>query len=213
MVLAAQAAFLSLPIQAEETSHVRAVHPVGSGKTMEVETSLKESEKFLPFSIGIVPPLQFPDSSWDVIGLRLNIFVGRHHNVSFLDPAGLANLVDGDLCGIQTAGIYNKIYNASAAVQVGGILNLCGHDFTGLEIGGILNKVDDTFTGLQVSCLNLSGTVAGFQTGIFNSAERAQGLQIGLVNYSRELDGLQIGLVNVIADSPVPFMPVLNFAF
>lgn len=138
---------------------------------------------FSPLGLSLMPPAQWPPESWDVTGLRLNILAGYHNNVDILDIGVIANMVKGEMNGVQICGILN--HNSAAA----------------------------NTTGLQVACVNLAGGMAGLQVGLYNAADEAFGLQIGVVNYSVNLAGMQIGLINIISGSTVPVMPILNFGF
>lgn len=166
-----------------------------------------------PLAISLVPPVQFPDENWDVCGLRLNLFVGRHRDVSFVDLGLLGNNVDGNLTGLEVAGLFNRIGSSDGAIQVAGLFNYVERDFCGVQGSLLVNRSDGDLEGLQLGSVNLGQDVSGLQVGLFNRAERANGLQIGLVNYAYQMQGVQIGLINVIADSNVPFMIGLNAAF
>lgn len=165
-----------------------------------------------PLAISIVPPAQLPPLDWDVYGVRINVFVGHHRNVAFVDAGILGNIVDGNMTGIELAGIYNRIGSSDGAIQAACIMNYVKHDFCGVELG-LANRVGGDMQGLQAGAVNLTGDGAGIQLGIINSAERFSGLQVGLVNYAYQLEGVQIGAFNVIEDSNIPFLPLINAAF
>lgn len=166
----------------------------------------------LPIAISLVPPAQVPLSDWDVFGVRLNVFVGEHRNVAFVDGGVLGNIVNGSLLGVQLAGIYNEVGSSCGAIQVAGFFNHIKHDFCGIQLS-LVNRVDGDMQGLQAGLVNLTQDGAGLQFGVFNRAERFSGLQLGVANYAYQLQGLQVGVFNVIEDSSVPFMPVINVAF
>ena len=169
----------------------------------------------MPIAISVVTPAQFPPEVYDVAGLRLNLFTGTHNNVGFLDIGVLANMVRGDLTGIQLCGIWNEVDQRANAIQLAGIANNVKGDMVGLQIAAVANYNLPTanMNGFQIACVNAVGGLHGFQIGLYNETEELYGLQIGLVNMTQYCSGLQIGLINVIKDSTVPFMPILNFAF
>ena len=166
-----------------------------------------------PFALAIVPALEIPSGQWNVYGLRLNLFVGRHENIGYFDIGGLANLGAGEVYGIQTAGIYNQVGTGAGIFQTAGIANHCLDDLLGLQIAGVFSKTDDRLTGGQIAPLAFAGTLQGLQIGIFNRVEILSGLQIGVVNSAYQAEGVQIGLLNVIADSSASILPILNIGF
>ena len=144
--------------------------------------------------------------------MRLNIFVGEHRNVGFVDVGVLGNIVNGNLTGVQLAGIYNRVGSSDGAIEAACIMNDVRHDFCGVQLG-LVNRVGGDMEGLQAGVINMTQDGAGIQMGLFNRAERFSGLQIGVANYAYQLEGVQIGVFNVVEDSNIPFMPVLNAAF
>ena len=167
---------------------------------------------YAPLAISIVPPVQLPPADFDIYGARLNVFVGQHRNVAFVDAGVLGNIVDGNLTGAELAGFYNRIGSSDGAIQVAGIMNYVKHDFCGVELA-LVNRVGGDMQGIQAGAVNLTEDGAGIQLGLINSAERFSGLQVGVVNYAYQLEGLQIGAFNVIENSNIPFLPLINAAF
>ena len=155
-------------------------------------------EAITPFALSIFPGCQLPGDAWDVCGLRLNVFAGRHNNVYAVDIGGIANLAKGEVCGIEAALIYNQIGHSNGLLQIAGIANYC----------------KDGLVGVQIAPINLTGTInGGWQIGLFNRTEALTGLQLGLVNYAYQAQGVQIGLLNIISDSTIPVMPIVNLGF
>lgn len=181
--------------------------------TRAVAEEVPPSAGTTPFAFSIVPGVSLPFDDWSVMGLRLNLFAGRHRDVWGIDVGGLGNEVTGHLTGLQGAGIWNRIGQADAAIQSAGIANLCERDFDGLQSAGIYNWTGGTMTGVQLAFVNRAGGFAGLQVGLFNSVDNGGGVQIGVLNMARALEGLQIGLLNVNENSTVPFFPIANFAF
>ena len=166
-----------------------------------------------PLAISVVPAVECPIEDWSVYGLRLNLFVGRHYDVGFLDVGGLGNLVTDEAYGLSVAGLYNQIQKSPGVLQTAGIASFCQDSLTGVQTSGIFSKTVNDLTGAQISPIALSGTLYGLQIGVFNHAEAMFGLQVGVVNYAHQVDGLQIGLLNLIADSACPMMPIMNVGF
>lgn len=183
--------------------------------TGKVYPAPASSAGVLPISIGLIPPAQFPAEDWDVMGLRLNIFVGQHNNVGFIDLGVLGNLSDGDVMGLEIAGVWNQVAQNAQAIQIAGIGNRVLGQIKGLQLAGVVNygNLSADVQGLQLACANIAGGMEGIQVGLFNRAEEVSGLQVGVINMTRNMSGLQLGLVNIISDSNVPFMIVLNVAF
>ncbi len=173
------------------------------------------SEGMLPLAIGILPPLQMPPETWDVVGIRLNLLAGRHNNVAVIDIGTLANLALGEVIGIEVAGLWNQVNQDLMGIQISGIANRVYGDLTGLQIAGIANYngAADT-TGLQIAPVNVNqGETTGVQIGIYNQVQFMSGLQIGLFNSAKNLYGMQLGLCNLISQSPFPFMVIMNLGF
>lgn len=166
-----------------------------------------------PLALALVPAIQLPPDDWSVAGVRVDLLVGRNHDVWGIDVGLLGNEVSDDLEGVQFAGLFNRIGRSDGAWQAAGILNRCEGDFCGLQTAGALNWTDGAVEGMQIALVNRATDLSGLQLGLYNAIDRGSGVQIGVVNAARVLNGLQIGLVNVIRESTVPFFPVVNFAF
>lgn len=184
-----------------------------AGKTVNVAAQeLPPADGVSPFAISLFPPAQFPEQTWDVYGFRLNVFVGHHRNVGFIDVGVLGNVADGNLTGVEIAGLYNKVGSSDGAIQAASIMNYSEQDFCGVQLG-LINSVQGDMQGLQAGAVNMTQDGSGIQLGVFNRAERFSGLQVGVANFTYQMQGVQIGVFNVIADSNIPFLPVINAAF
>ena len=181
--------------------------------TREIAESLPPEAGVTPFALSLVPDVSLPPAGWSVVGLRLNLFAGRHRDVWGIDAGSLGNELTGKLTGLQAAGLWNRIGEAPAAIQSAGLANLCERDFCGIQTAAVCNWTGEEFTGIQAGLLNRAGGLAGLQAGLYNAADHGAGLQIGLVNTARVLSGVQIGLANFNAESPLRFFPVVNMAF
>lgn len=166
-----------------------------------------------PFGFALMPKVETPDESWDVVFLRFNLFVGNHRCVYGLDIGILGNMVDQEMGGLEIAGLFNSIGTSSGAFGIAGILNHAAWNFSGLQLAAGFNWTEGAFSGLQIALANKVGRLSGVQIGAFNFAEKGAGLQIGAVNFSEQLEGFQIGVININRDSAVPMFPVFNFAF
>ncbi len=67
--------------------------------------------------------------------------------------------------------------------------------------------------GLEVGGVNWHNEMTGLQIGLVNVTGHLRGVQVGVVNTTRHAHGVQIGVVNVIADSDLPFFPIVNASF
>ena len=166
-----------------------------------------------PFSLAIMPTVETPDASWDVVFFRLDLFVGRHRCVYGLDIGVLGGMADQEMSGIGLSGLFNDIGWSGGAFQVAGIFNHVRRDFCGLQLSAGFCWTEGEFDGLEIALANKAGRLGGVQIGAMNAAESGSGLQIGVVNYSDRLEGFQIGVLNINRDSSIPVFPVLNCAF
>ena len=173
---------------------------------------LPSSHGVCPFAFSLFPPAEMPSKDWDVAFLRINVFVGRHRSMYGFDVGSFGNETIGEFVGVQSAGFYNRIGYSGGALQFAGIMNRSERDFVGLQ-SALVNITDGTMSGLQLGLVNRSVRLQGLQLGLFNIVEAGSGVQIGFWNSAQSLEGLQIGLGNYNADSTMPFLPVINFAF
>lgn len=179
---------------------IEADHPIPSGG-------------WSPLAVSLAPGSAIPPEDHDIGFLRIDLFSGRHRSLTGLDVGLLANDLTAGLTGIQIAGLANTVSHSEAGVQIAGLLNGSRHEFTGLQLGFGLNRTDGELVGAQLGLVNRASTLSGLQIGFLNSVERGQGVQIGIFNFATCFEGLQIGISNVNRESPVPFFPIVNFAF
>jgi len=123
-------------------------------------------------------------------------------DVSFLQAAGLFNIVGGKVRGLQVAGVSNTVLDSVTGLQAAGVHNYSKGHFKGFQISGVYNHAADSVTGMQASGVgNFSNrNVRGVQlAGVINVAgKEVKGAQIsGVINYARKLKGVQIGLINI----------------
>ena len=175
---------------------------IAAGETRFREISTFEPAPYVatsPIAISFAPKLEAPDESWDVILLRLNIFVGSHRAVYAIDVGTLANVVDYNMDGIGVAGLFNAVGYSDGAIHVAGIFNHSAYDFSGCQISGFLSLTEGIHRGLQIGLGNYAGKIVG--------------AQIGVLNYAERLEGAQLGLLNIHSGPGILFFPVVNFAF
>ncbi len=173
-----------------------------------------------PVSIAIVPPLQFPPSTFSITGVRASVLWGRHRDLYGVDLGLVGNVTEQSFVGIGLAGGFNLTQGQTTAVfQIAGLANINTNraDIYGAQIAGLLNKNDGaaSVNGVQFAAVNLvpHTVIRGVQVGIYNRAQTVYGLQIGVVNVADSLYGLQIGLANFHHKGTFVVSPILNFGF
>lgn len=184
-------------------------------------TSFAQAAGLSPLAISIIPPVQFPPSSFDVAGARVSALWGEHRAVYGLDVGALGNITDVSFTGIAVAGGFN--YNKGTATVIG--LQLAGGAnvnvnkarVVGVQAAGLLNQngAESSVLGVQLALVNNCQytTVTGVEVGLYNHAQVVNGFQIGLVNIVDSLHGLQIGLANFNHTGVFAFAPILNVGF
>jgi len=166
-----------------------------------------------PFGFALMPKVETPDESWDVVFLRFSLFVGSHRCVYGLDLGVLGGFAEQEMGGLEISGLFNDVGMSSGALQIAGIFNHAHWNFSGLQLAAGFCWTEGAFSGLDIALANKVGRLSGVQIGAFNYAEKGAGLQIGAINFSEQLEGFQIGVININRDSAVPMFPILNFAF
>ena len=181
----------------------------------QVNSPVIDNDLVIPFGVGVVNPMQFPDELEDVVLLRLSLLWDVNQNVHYVDLGLVGTVTLGDFGGFQAAGIWNQVMGDAAGLQVAGLMNYGGSDFTGVQVAGLVNYMNGggCFRGLEIAGANCIGEGAGVQLGVINSASDFCGLQAGVFNATRHLTGVQIGLINFIADSPLMIFPLVNASF
>ena len=207
-----------------------------------------------PLGVGIAAPLQLPFVDSDVYGLRFGGFFGWNTavygldlGVAELETAGfagvqcsafswtgenaygiqiapVANVVDGDVYGLQASAV-NVDWGDVWGLQLG-IVGHC-NSMHGVQFGGFnwnntpsqgwqvaaANANQEDFSGFTVGAVNYSLRMVGCQIGIVNVVDGATGCQIGVVNAVQRMRGVQIGVVNLICDGQLPIMVIANASF
>lgn len=164
--------------------------------------------------LSLFAPVQCPDETADIKGLRLSGIYGESYSLTGLD-LGVSGYVtenttgcqlalggswdDLDMTGVQFGTIVNVVGGYMKGVQLSAILNYDRGDFAGVQ--GALINLDGSFKGLQLGGVNYSrrtGNV-GCQIGLVNVNDSAiRGLSIGGVNLTEQFVGCQIGVFNVV---------------
>ena len=172
---------------------------------------------YSPIGVSLIQPLQYPDESCDIRGLRLTLLGADHHNLYGVELGGFVNFVRGDLEGLQLGLAWNQVENNALGVQFAVIANYAGKHLAGaqLAVGVNIAKgiVQEPNRGIQLALVNISGDLAGMQLGVFNHAANIKGCQIGVVNFAETMTGCQIGLANIITNGALPFMVLFNCNF
>ncbi|CAN5156347.1 hypothetical protein BH09BAC3_BH09BAC3_16990 [soil metagenome] len=151
------------------------------------------------------------------LGFIINMDRG---DVSWLQIAGVGNLVGGNVYGVQASGFFNVNGGETKAVQLTGFSNVNFKDFQGVQVavsninlkaadgvqvGAMLNLTNAPSKGVQIAGITnfQAANYIGPQiAGISNLAfKNISGSQIAAVfNYGKNVKGTQIGLFNY-ADS------------
>jgi hypothetical protein len=175
-----------------------------------------DSSGWTPFALGLFYPVQVPDESYDVIGMRLNLIAGKNATVSGLD-IGLVNLSSVAENSIQVGAFWNEVDGDMRGLQFSGLFNVVDGAALGLQAAFILNQsgkgTGDVMGGFQIGLINVAGDATGMQIGGLNVSQNIVGMQIGVINWANEMTGVQIGVINIIQDGPLPFFPIINAAF
>lgn len=175
---------------------------------------------YSPVSIGILPPIQFPPSDYDITGFRLSLLWGNQRDIYGLDLGVLGNITQQDFVGIGVSGLvnYTKGNTTITGLQLAGLtnVNLQKTNVYGIQASLVnYNQAESSVNGVQLGAFNLSThtTLRGFQFGIYNRAKSVYGLQLGVVNVADNLHGIQIGLLNFHHTGLFFVAPVLNIGF
>lgn len=190
--------------------------PVVPGEAESRELKIGEPSPYFataPFAISLAPMLEAPSDKWDVMLLRLNILVGNHRSVQFLDLGVIGNFSDYKMNGFGIAGIFNSMGESEGAFSIAGVVNFVAFDYSGCQVSGIYSCTEGTHLGVQIGIGNYAGRLSGVQIGAVNRTEKGAGLQIGVFNSAESLEGIQIGILNINKSSAVPFLPIVNLAF
>jgi hypothetical protein len=170
--------------------------------------------------------------------IELGFFVNiDREDVSFLQVAGLGNMVGGNTYGVQASGLFNINGGESKLAQLTGGGNINFDDFTGVQVSGLGNINLESVDGVQVA--GVTNFARGFSRGVqiagLNNfqgehyigsqiagvtnfaASSITGSQIaGIFNYGKKIHGTQIGLFNY-ADSlggvPVGLISFVNHGY
>ena len=174
-----------------------------------------------PLGVGIVPPIQFPASDWDIAGLRVSGLWGKAREVHAIDLGVVGNMTTGSFAGLAVAGGFNHTGGNTTilGLQLAGLTNLNMQKTSVYGVQAALlynyNKAEAKVVGLQFAVANNAAftTIYGLQAGLYNKAKSVYGFQIGLVNMATDLHGLQIGLANFHHDGIFKVSPIINFGF
>lgn len=171
--------------------------------------------KFTPFQLSISPEdARLFDETYDVRGLRINLWAGVNRNLAGLDlgamnacrgsmtglqMGALSSWVSENVNGVQLAGMVVVCEKIMRGTEISGVMALCGKGAVGLQAAGVFARVEEEFSGLQFSGLVSSARsdMAGVQIGtlLASSEGRVSGLQLGTVSLAEVMNGLQASLL------------------
>lgn len=178
------------------------------------------SAAMTPLAISIIPPIQFPPSKFDIVGLRASVLYGKHRSVSGIDLGLIGNFTETSFAGLAVAGGFNRNKGKATVLglQLAGIANLNMEKARVYGVQAALvnyNKAESHVVGVQLAGANLAKNTAiyGVQAGVWNNARSVYGFQIGIVNMTTDLHGLQIGLVNFHHNGLFKVAPIINVGF
>ena len=174
-----------------------------------------------PLAVSIIPPIQFPPSKFDIVGLRASVIYGSHRSVSGIDIGLIGNFTETSFAGLAVAGGFNRNKGKATILgaQLAGLanLNMEKTQVYGVQASALANynKAESHVVGIQLAMANLAKetTIYGIQAGVWNNARAVYGFQIGIVNMATDLHGLQIGLVNFHHNGLFKVAPILNVGF
>ncbi|MEZ4449984.1 MAG: caspase family protein [Nannocystaceae bacterium] len=132
--------------------------------------------------------------------VSLSLGVNRVWRIEGVDLALGANVIDGELLGLQAAGGLSRVHGRGRGVQGAIGVNLADDAFDGVQWSYFINRTRGPFVGLQFTGgVNVADTtLRGVQIGgLASVSEETRGLQLGTVNVAGSLTGVQIGVVNV----------------
>ncbi len=165
--------------------------------------------------LALDPRLQIGGADVDVLGLRLGLLSAENRNVYGLDvctllgrtlgdeyaiQAGLFNLVDGTVGGLQ-AGLANVSGDALYGIQAAGFFNAAAGEVPsyGIQVAGLANRARE-FYGIQAGYVDVADFVGGLQAGGYAESDFVAGAQVAIVCRTDALAGLQVGVANICLD-------------
>lgn len=208
----------NVALQGKEPSEIRVPRGEYSYKAKAWLVSnpkeLEDAERWFA-DIAFDPRAQLGGADVDVLGLRLGILSAENRNVYGLDvctllgrtlgdeyaiQAGLFNLVDGRVGGLQ-AGLSNRSGDFLYGIQAAGFFNIASGDSPsyGFQVAGVANRARD-FYGLQAAYVDVADSIFGLQVGGYTEADSVIGCQAAVTCRAKSLSGIQVGVANVCFD-------------
>ena len=134
-------------------------------------SSALDSAKHLKTAVqvGIATPVQWPDSSCDVGGLRFSFFYGESRNVTGLDLS-FVGYTRESFSGLSLDG-FSWVAGAAKGVQLGLVGNINVFDTCGIMLAGGVNDCRSVFTGVQFGLVNIASQLSGIQVGVISSSQ------------------------------------------
>ncbi|MCI1779230.1 MAG: hypothetical protein LKI53_04650 [Bacteroidales bacterium] len=125
------------------------------------------------FQVSFVPPLSTNGFNCGQYtnNFSLNLLAGTSKNEKAFTLGGIANIINNDANGFQTAGLFNYIGNNGKGFALSGLANISKNDYSGFQLAGLVN---------------VAGNVKGVQmAGLLNIADKSD-YPIGLVNIIKQ---------------------------
>lgn len=165
---------------------------------------------YSPFQISMTPGLSTHGlfNSQVVNKFSLNIIGGYTAGVDGTEWAGVFNVNQFDMRGLQAAGVTNVVGGDVRGVQLAGVGNVGLNTVKGVQMAGVWNTIDTLIAGAQITGgANLAtDATRGLQiAGVLNKSTNEVGNQIaGGINMAKKVHGVQLGVVNIADSSDYP---------
>lgn len=157
-----------------------------------VNAQEKKDSSTRSFQLTLVTPLgtNGVESGNKTNNLSINLLAGYNGGLKGLEIGGFANILKGDMDGVQLAGYTNINLSKGKGFQGSGFLNYNHEEFRGVQLSGYANVVIANANGFQGSGFanvvkgNFEGVqLSGFANVVTDSIDGFQGA--GFANYSK----------------------------
>ena len=122
-----------------------------------------------------------------------------------MQAAPVFNITRGEMQGVQCTNIFNYSKGGMTGVQGAGLFNIAGRPSAGIQGAGLFNVAGEIHGIQGAGLFNSAGYMKGVQASLINRAVSMHGLQVGLINVSREIRGVPVGLINISRNGIVDF--------
>ena len=100
-----------------------------------------------------------------------NATVGYSKGNNKMEVAGIGNISQGDVKGVQLATLFNIVKGNMKGIQASAIINRT-RKVSGLQAAGITNYTDTILRGLQIGLINRADTADGVLLGLINIVKK-----------------------------------------